>query len=165
MPEIALIAALARNRAIGLAGRMPWHLPEDLQRFKRLTMGHAIVMGRKTFESIGRPLPGRRNLIVSRASTAASAGCELFASIDAALAACAGDTMAFVIGGGEIYAQALPRADRMYLTHIDAEFPGDTFFPAFDPKRWRELARAEHIHAGPPRFDYAFVDYERIASD
>lgn len=162
MTEIALIAALARNRAIGLDGRMPWHLPEDLRRFKQLTMGHAIIMGRKTFESIGRALPGRANLVISRRASPLPAGCELFDSIEHALASRVTDRMAFVIGGGEIYELALPLARRMYLTHIDAEFPGDTFFPAFDPRQWRETARVAHRHQGTPAFDYAFVDYVRI---
>lgn len=161
MTEIALIAALARNRAIGLSGRMPWHLPEDLRRFKQLTMGHAIIMGRKTFESIGRPLPGRDNLIVSRQPTD-TPGCQVFGSLERALASRAGERVVFVIGGGEIYALAMPLARRMYLTHIDAEFPGDTFFPAFDVRQWRQTARVTHHHEGPPSFEFAFADYERM---
>lgn len=160
---IALIAALARNRAIGLAGRMPWHLPDDLKRFKQLTLGHAIIMGRKTFESIGRPLPGRTNLIVSRQLTTPPAGCEMHSSLEQALASPAASGEVFVIGGGEIYALTLPMAQRMYLTHINAEFPGDTFFPPFEASQWRETARITHRHAGVPPFDYAFVNYERVA--
>lgn len=164
MTEIALIAALARNRAIGLAGRMPWHLPDDLKRFKQLTLGHAVVMGRKTYESIGRPLPGRANLIVSRQLATPPAGCELYDSLQQALASRTAAGTVFVIGGGEIYALALPLARRMFLTHIDADFPGDTFFPPFDASQWRETARTIHRHAGAPPFDYAFVDYERVAA-
>lgn len=164
MTEIALIAALARNRAIGLAGRMPWHLPDDLKRFKQLTLGHAVIMGRKTYESIGRPLPGRANLIVSRRLTTPPAGCEVYDSLQQALASRAAAGAVFVIGGGEIYALALPLARRMFLTHIDADFPGDTFFPPFDASQWRETARITHRHAGAPPFDYAFVDYERVAA-
>jgi dihydrofolate reductase len=158
MPLVSLVAALARNRVIGAGNRMPWHLPEDLRRFKRLTMGAPVIMGRKTYESIleqtGRPLPGRRNIVVTRQPGARWDGCEVAGSLDAALAAAHAAPEVFVIGGAELYRLALPRADRLYLTLLDAEYPGDTLFPEFDAADWRETARA-------PRAGFAFVTYER----
>ena len=158
MPLVSLVAALARNRVIGAGNRMPWHLPEDLRRFKRLTMGAPVIMGRKTYESIleqtGRPLPGRRNIVVTRQPGARWDGCEVAGSLDAALAAAHAAPEVFVIGGAELYRLALPRADRLYLTLLDAEYPGDTLFPEFDAADWRETARE-------PGAGFAFVTYER----
>ena len=136
---------------------MPWHLPDDLRRFRRLTNGGTVVMGRKTFESIGKALPGRRNIVVTRRSGFEAPGCEVVASLDEALR---GDV--FMIGGGEIYAQALPRADHMELTLVDVELPhGDAYFPAWQPDEWREVSR-EH-HPADERHEYAFdyVTFER----
>ena len=145
---------MARNRVIGAGNRLPWHLPADLQRFKRLTMGAPVIMGRKTHESIGKALPGRRNIVVTRRPGASWDGCEVAGSLDAALAAARNAPEVFVIGGAELYAAALPRAYRLYLTLIDADYPGDTLFPEFDPADWRETARE--------RGDgFAFVTYER----
>jgi dihydrofolate reductase len=158
MPLVSLVAALARNRVIGAGNRMPWHLPEDLRRFKRLTMGAPVIMGRKTHQSIleqtGRPLPGRRNIVVTRQPGARWEGCEVAGSLDAALAAAHAAPEVFVIGGAELYRLALPRADRLYLTLLDAEYPGDTLFPEFDLADWRETARE-------PGAGFAFVTYER----
>jgi dihydrofolate reductase len=154
MPLVSLIAAMARNRVIGAGTRLPWHLPADLQRFKRLTMGAPVIMGRKTHESIGRALPGRRNIVITRRPGASWDGCEVAGSLDAALAAARDTPEVFVIGGAELYRLALPRADRLYLTLIDAEYPGDTLFPEFDPADWRETARE-------PGSGFAFVTYER----
>lgn len=143
LPPLALIAALARRRVIGRAGALPWHAPEDLKRFKALTLGHALVMGRRTHLSIGRPLPGRRNLVVTRQPGAAFTGCEVFGSLESALAAARDtDPLPFVIGGGELYAAALPRATHLFLTLLDLDVPdGDTFFPAWDEAAWREVKR------------------------
>jgi len=132
--EIVLVAALARNHVIGADGGMPWRLPADLKHFKQLTLGHPVVMGRRTFESIGRPLPGRRNIVVSRSLDQAPEGCELARSLDQALA---GANSMMVIGGGELYAQALPRARRLELTLIDATPEGDTRFPEWRPCDWQ----------------------------
>jgi dihydrofolate reductase len=154
MPTVSLVAALARNRVIGTGNRLPWHLPEDLRRFKRLTMGAPVIMGRKTHESIGKPLPGRRNIVVTRQPGARWEGCEVAGSLEAALAAAGDAPEVFVIGGAELYAAALPRADRLHLTLIDAEYEGNAFFPAFDPADWRETAR----EPGP---EFTFVTYER----
>lgn len=157
--RIAIIAAMARHRVIGIRNTLPWHLPEDLRHFKRLTMGHHIIMGRKTFESIGRPLPGRTTVIITRDPGYRQAGCLVAASLDQALALCRGDEEVFFVGGAQIYAQALPLADRLYLTEIDAEFEGDAWFPAFDRDEWRETVREPHVSdAG---LSYAFVSLER----
>ena len=161
MPRLSLVAAIARNRVIGIGGRLPWHLPEDLRRFKRLTMGAPVIMGRRTHESIGRPLPGRRNIVVTRQAAARWAGCTVVPSLPAALALAADAPEAFVIGGAELYAEALPHASRLYLTLIDATYDGDTWFPEFEASAWREVSREPGIAAsGLP---YSFVTYERRA--
>lgn len=160
-PRITLIAAMARNRVIGANNALPWRLPEDLQRFKSLTLGHPIIMGRKTWQSLGRPLPGRTNIVVSRSADFAAPGAAVVGSLDAAvaMAASAGAGEVFIIGGAEIYAQALPLADCLQLTEIDHDFTGDAHFPAFAPAEWRETART--LHHAETDFDYAFVTYER----
>jgi dihydrofolate reductase len=134
--EIVLVAALARNRVIGLDGGMPWHLPADLKHFKRVTLGRPVVMGRRTFESIGRPLPGRRNIVLSARWSSAPDGAEIFATLEDALAALGGETV-MIIGGGALYEQALPLADRLELTLVDAAPDGDTRFPAWQREDWK----------------------------
>lgn len=156
---IALIAALDRNFAIGREGEMPWHLPDDLKRFKQLTLGKAVLMGRKTALSIGRALPGRKNLVMSRHGSAPYAGQLVVDSIDAAVDHAA-DNDLMVIGGGEIYVLAMPRAQRMHLTWIDAEVESpDTYFPRLDPAQWEIVA--EQVHAVDDRhaYPFRFVDY------
>jgi len=158
--RVQLIVARARNGVIGRRGAMPWHLPEDLAHFKRTTLGHCIVMGRKTWDSIGRALPGRRNIVVTRDPHWHAAGAEAAASLADALARCGGGE-AYVIGGGEIYAQALalPLAG-IHLTEIDADFEGDAVFPALEAGRWRERSR-EHFAATAQRpFAFDVVHYE-----
>jgi len=163
-PRLSLIAAVARNGVIGRDGRIPWHLPGDLPRFKRITMGHPVIMGRKTWESLGRPLPGRRNIVLSRSPGLKLDGAEVFASLGDALAACADAAEVFVIGGTGAYREALPRADRLLLTEIDADIEGDACFPAFDRRKWRETAR-EIQPANPDNpLPFAYVDYERVAA-
>jgi dihydrofolate reductase len=158
-PRISLIAALARNRVIGREGSLPWHLPEDLRRFKALTLGHPILMGRRTWESIGRPLPGRRNVVITRQAGYAAPGAEVFHDLESALAAVAGATEVFVIGGGEVYAAALPVADRLHLTELHDEVEGDALFPPFDPAGWAQTSRERHVTPGGMRYD--FVVYDR----
>jgi len=158
--RISLIAALAQNGVIGLDNRLPWHLPADLKRFKALTMGHSLVMGRKTFESIGRPLPGRSILVVSRNPDYAPPGVRVVHSVDEALAG-AGDEEVFVAGGGEIFRQTIGRAGRIYLTRIGKEFPGDTFFPAVDETGWRLLEKEDHQATEETPFAYSFEVWER----
>ena len=158
---LTLIAAVARNGVIGKDNRLPWHLPADLRHFKALTSGHTVIMGRKTWESLPpnfRPLPGRRNIVVTRNAAFRAEGATVVNSLADAVAA-AQDGEAFVIGGAELYAAALPLADRLQLTEIDADFEGDTHFPAFDSREWRETAREAHLDESS--FDYAFVTYER----
>lgn len=139
---------------------MPWHLSVDLKRFKALTMGHTIIMGRKTWQSLGRLLPGRRHVIVSRDPGLTVPGATVVSVLDQAIAACADETEVFVIGGGEIYTLALPLAKRLYATEIDAEFAGDTFFPAIASGQWQETAREPFVDAATG-LRYAFVTYDR----
>jgi dihydrofolate reductase len=139
---ISIIAAMGRNRAIGYKNTLPWRLPADLQRFKHLTLGHHMIMGRKTFESIGRPLPGRTSIIITRQKDFQAEGCLIAHSLDAAidLAKSRGEQEAFIIGGAEIYSQALSKANRMYLTMVEAEPEADAFFPEFDKNLWEKIS-------------------------
>ena len=159
MQNLNIIVAMARNRVIGINNTLPWRLPADLQHFKALTMGHHIVMGRKTYESIGKPLPGRTTVIVTRNADFRVEGCLTATSIDAAIAACGADPEIFFVGGAELYAQVLSRADRLYLTEIQADYDGDAHFPAFDPSVWQETARQENT--SPDGLGYHFVTYQR----
>ena len=160
-PIITLIAARARNGVIGRNNRMPWKIAGEQAYFKRKTMGQPIVMGRKTWESIGRPLPGRRNIVVTRNRAYAAKGAEVVGSLDDALSLVAGADEIFVIGGAQLYAEAMPRASRLFITEIDADFDGDTFMPPPDRAQWRETAREDHPSAGDRPFGYSFVVYER----
>jgi dihydrofolate reductase len=163
IPTLSLIAAVARNGAIGKDNALLWRLSEDLQFFKRTTMGCPVIMGRKTYESIGRPLPGRRNIVVTRNAAWSAAGVDAVPSLPAALALVqdAPTGKAFVIGGAQIYAEALPLAQEIVLTEIGKDFEGDAFFPSWDRTAFEEVAREQH-HAAPPNdFDYAFVTYRR----
>lgn len=159
MARINVIAAMAKNRTIGIKNTLPWHLPEDLKHFKALTMGHHIVMGRKTYESIGRPLPGRTTVIVTRDPNYRAEGCLTALSIDAAIQACGDDPEVFFVGGADLYSQVLARADRLYLTEIQQEYEGDAHFPAFDRQAWRETARDAQVSAAG--LAYHFVTYDR----
>lgn len=157
---ISIIVAIARNYTIGSANSMPWHLPEDFRHFKQVTMGKAVIMGRKTYESIGRPLPGRRNIVITRNADLRIEGCEMATSLNEAIALCDPTEENFIIGGGEIYRQAMPIADKLYITHIDAEFEGDTRFPNIGPE-WREISREEYPCGEKFPHPFAFVDYVR----
>ena len=159
--RVTLIAALGRNRVIGRNKRMPWHISEDLKRFKALTLGHPVVMGRKTFESIGKPLPGRDNIVVTRSHDFAAAGCRVVHSLAEALAAVQGAAEVFVIGGAQIYALALPLATRLQLTEVDISIDGDAHFPEFERKLWQEVSRESHATQGAERLRYDLVTYER----
>lgn len=151
-PIVSLVVAVARNGVIGRDNDLPWRLPDDLKRFKAITLGKPVVMGRKTFESIGRPLPGRENRVVSRQPGLGVEGCRVFAKLQDALAGPEEEVM--VIGGAQIYAEALPLAQRLFLTEVDAEVEGDARFPDLDPAAWREVGREEH--AADERHAYAF---------
>lgn len=151
-PTLTLIVARARNGVIGANNAIPWHLPEDLKHFKATTLGHPIIMGRKTFESIGRALPGRRNIVVSRNPNAAFPGAQAARSLDDAIAQCADSADAFVIGGAQLYREALPRADRLIVTEVDLEPQGDVHFPPIDPGQWRLTGRSEQVASSGVRF-------------
>lgn len=151
--HLSLIVAMTPARVIGRDNGLPWHLPEDLKRFKALTLGKPIVMGRRTYESIGRPLPGRRNIVLSRRADFAPPGVEVVRSLDAALAAAGDAAEIMIIGGAELYASALPLATRLYVTEVHGDVDGDVRFPPIDPRDWREVearslpADARHAHA------------------
>ena len=159
-----MIAALDRSGAIGRGGALPWHLPADLRRFRELTTGHHVIMGRRTHESIGRALPGRTNLVLSRDAAFRAPGCEVMRDLDAALARvrAAGDDEAFVIGGAEVYARALPAADRLYLTRVEAEVGGDVFFPPVEDRAWVERSREEHPADARHAHAFAFTVLDRV---
>ena len=160
-PRISLIVAMANNRVIGMNNTLPWHLPADLKHFKTLTMGHHIVMGRNTYESIGKPLPGRTSVVVTRNADYAPPGVMVVNSLEKAILVCADDAEIFVIGGAEIYRQAISFADRIYLTEIDADISGDAHFPEFDSKSWQETERISHAPDEKNRHSYHFVVYDR----
>lgn len=160
MSQLTLVVAVDANNGIGINNQLPWHLPEDLAHFKRTTSGHPIVMGRKTFDSIGRPLPNRRNIVITRNPDWKHDDVEAVTSI-AAAKALVGDAPAFIIGGGQIFADTLAEADRLIVTHIDKSFDCDAFFPAIDPAQWKETARENH-HSDANGFDFSYVTYDRI---
>jgi len=160
-PAFALIAAVARNGVIGANNALPWRLPPDLRRFRALTTGHTIIMGRKTWESLRRALPERQNVVVTRTAGYAATGATVVASLDAALAAATQPAPIFCIGGGELYRAALPRADALYLTEIDRDYAGDATFPPFERAAWREVARETHVPVDAGDLGYAFVTYRR----
>ncbi|MBB3169994.1 type 3 dihydrofolate reductase [Simiduia aestuariiviva] len=167
MTEIALIVAKAENDTIGRDNQLPWHLPDDLAYFKRVTMGKPIIMGRKTFESIGRPLPGRPNIVITRQPDWLAEGVTVCNSVEQAIAlGCnmaeqAGVDEAMVIGGSEIYRQALPLASRLYLTQVHAEVPGDAHFPAIEPSQWQQISEDRRVAGGSNPHDYSFIVLRR----
>lgn len=158
--RVAILVAYDRNRAIGHQNRLPWHLPADLKRFKALTMGHPIVMGRKTYESIGRPLPGRTNVVVTRELGYLAEGSIVVDSLERALNVARDDNEIFIIGGAQIFVQMLPFSDRLYATEIHAAFEADTYFPAFESDAWVETSREHHPAdtANPHPFDFVIYD-------
>lgn len=158
---LAIVAALGENRAIGLAGELPWRLPADLARFRRITLGHAVVMGRRTHESIGRALPGRMNIVLTRHAGYRAPGCRVARSLEHAVALAPEGGEVMVIGGVALFAEALPRARRLYLTWVHAAFAADTFFPEFDESAWIERARELHQADARNPHAYTFVVLER----
>jgi dihydrofolate reductase len=157
-PRIYLLAAVAANGIIGVKGELPWRLPEDLKHFKRLTMGHPIIMGRRTWESLKGPLPGRDNIVVTRTAGYDAPGAAVASSLEAALALCLGEPVVFVIGGSQLFAESLPIAAGLVMTEIYRDFEGDTRFPQYDRSRWKETQREPHVTADGMKFD--FVLYE-----
>lgn len=160
--RINLIVAMARNRVIGAGNKMPWHLPVDFAWFRRQTMGHPLIMGRKTFESIGRPLPGRENIVVSRNAAWRAEGVQTCHSLDAALHRTESEAEVFVIGGATLYAQALPIAQRIFLTEVDVAPEGDTWFPALSTQEWREFSREPVAADAKNAYAMEFVVLERL---
>jgi len=158
---ISIIAAIGENRELGFRGDIPWHLPEDFKRFKELTMGHPVIMGHRTFESIGKPLPGRTNIVLTKSPDFHADGCRVVASLDEALDAAKGSDEAFVIGGGQIYHLAMSIAQKLYLTKVHGIFEADTFFPEWSEREWRLVSSAPHVKDGKNAFDYEFCVYER----
>ncbi len=152
---------MSQNRTIGINNTLPWHIPEDLKRFKALTMGHHMIMGRKTFDSIGKPLPGRTTVIVTRNQELKIAACVIAHTLKEAIAACAGDDEIFIIGGAEIYTLALPLANTIYLTEIQQEVTGDAFFPELNKNAWQEIARERRSQEISQPLEYHFVTYRR----
>jgi dihydrofolate reductase len=170
MTTLAIIVAVAENGVIGKDNTLPWHLPEDLRHFKRVTMGKPIIMGRRTFESIGKPLPGRTNIVITRNPAFRAAGIATVSSLEEALtlaestARREGVDEVVVIGGAEIYATALPRADRLYLTEVHAGVEGDALLPPIDWTQWREISRERHDAQPPRHHAFSIVCYERAAA-
>jgi dihydrofolate reductase len=162
--RLALVAAVATSGVIGRGQSLPWHLPEDLRRFKATTLGKPILMGRRTLESIGRALPGRRNLVLTHQGTLSMPDVEPVASIAEALERCAGAAQLCVIGGAEVYRLALARADELYLTRVHANIEGDTYFPPLDATQWRERERSEWPADARNEFAMSFLHLERIAA-
>jgi len=162
--KISIVVAMDANGVIGRDNELPWHLPADLQHFKKTTMGKPILMGRKTWESIGRPLPGRTNIVITRDSDYQADGCVVVNSIDAAMAAAGEQDEVMVIGGAEFYRQVLPRADTLYLTRIHASFDGDTVFPELNAADWREVERSDQSADEKNPHDYSFIRLERVTA-
>ncbi len=159
MTQLSIIVAYAKDRVIGVNNTLPWHLPEDLKRFKALTMGHHIIMGRKTYDSLGRLLPGRTTVIVTRNPDFQVEGAVVVDSLEAAINACDGDDEAFLVGGAELYQAGLGLADKLYITEIDASFKGDAHFPLIDPSNWQEVSRESQRSEKGLQFHY--VEYLR----
>ena len=162
---ISLIVAMAKNRTIGVNNTLPWRCPEDLKHFKTLTMGHHMIMGRKTFESIGKPLPGRTTVVVTRDRTLMIEGCMMAHSLPDAIAACTNDEQVFIVGGAEIYTQSLDYVDNLYITEIQQEIDGDAHFPAFEQSQWLEVSREVRHQETPQALEYHFITYHRKAGD
>lgn len=166
--RLSILVAMARNRVIGQDNRLPWHLSADLKHFKSLTTGHIIIMGRKTYESIGRPLPGRTNIVITRQKNFKAIGATIVHSVENALQACKQVSTLnqehFIIGGAEIFQQTLKICQRMYITEIQRDFEGDTFFPEFDPNDWKETQRDKHYSDQDNNIEYHFIVLDRKPS-
>lgn len=166
--RIAMIWAMAENRVIGINNNLPWHLPNDLKYFKKLTTGKPVIMGRKTYESIGKPLPNRINIVVTRDTDYDAPGIKVVNTVESAIeladAEClvSGNDEVIIMGGAEIYKACLPKADRLYLTQVHAEVKGDAYFPEFDIKEYQEISREDFNADGPNPYDYSFMVFDRV---
>ncbi len=159
--SLSIIVAMAQNRTIGVNNTLPWRCPEDLKHFKALTMGHHMIMGRKTFDSIGKPLPGRTTVVVTRDKSLKIEGCVIAHSLQDAVAACKNDNEIFIVGGADIYAQSLQLADTLYITEIQQEVMGDAHFPEFARSEWMEISRERRSQQEPQPLEYHFVTYRK----
>jgi len=159
---LSIIVALSENNVIGTGNRLPWKISADLRRLKNLTMGHHLLMGRKTFESIGRPLPGRVNIIITRNENFKAEGCVVTKSMHEALEVSRNDSETFVFGGGEIFREAISLVRKIYMTRVHAEIAGDTFFPVLNPDEWKEVSREDHTKDEHNEYDYSFITYDRV---
>jgi len=162
MTQLAIIVAMSKDRTIGVNNTLPWRCPADLKHFKTLTMGHHMIMGRKTFDSIGKALPGRTTVVVSRDRSLKLLGCTVVNSLPEAIASCTRDPEIFVVGGADIYSQTLALADTLYITEIQKDVLGDAVFPDFDKSEWQEVSREMHQQETPEPLEYHFVVYRRI---
>ncbi len=153
---------MAKGRVIGKDNDLIWHLPDDLKHFKNLTKGHHVIMGRKTYESMGKPLPGRTNIVITRQKDFKADGCILVNTIEEGIQKAEGDSQPFIIGGGEIYKQALKYAQTMELTEVNGEFDGDTFFPTFDESQWKEVSRTHHPVDEKHKYSFDFIQYSKL---
>jgi len=160
--NLTIIAAMAKGRVIGKDNDLIWHLPDDLKHFKNLTKGHHVIMGRKTFESMGKPLPGRTNIVITRQKDYKADGCILVHTLEEAIRKAEGDAQPFIIGGGEIYKQALKYAQTIELTEVHGEFEGDTTFPEFDTSKWKEIERNSHATDEKHKYSFDFTRYQKI---
>jgi dihydrofolate reductase len=157
---ISIVVAIAENNAIGMHNQLLWHLPADLKHFKQITSHHSIIIGRKTFDSVGKPLPNRRNIIVTRQDITIE-GCEVVKSIDEAIALCKGENEVFIVGGAEIYKQAMDKTDKIYLTIVHKTFDADAYFPEIDHQKWKETEREDHQADEKNKIPYSFITLER----
>jgi dihydrofolate reductase len=160
-PTISLIAAVSENGVIGAQNRLPWHLPDDLRHFRAITTGHTVITGRRNYDSIGKPLPNRRNIVITHQRGYEAPGCLVAHSLEEALALASGESEVFVIGGAQLYAQALPLAARLYLTEVHATVTGDTYFPTLERDNWQETAREPHAADERHAHAFSFVVLER----
>jgi dihydrofolate reductase len=158
---VTIIVAIAENYAIGKNNQLLWHMPADLKHFKQTTSGHTVIMGRKTYDSVGKPLPNRRNIIITRQEITIP-GCEVVKSVEEALELCSNEEEVFIVGGAEIYKLAMPKTDRIYLTIIHHSFDADTFFPEIDYMEWKEVSREDHPADEKHKYAYSFITLERI---
>jgi dihydrofolate reductase len=157
---VSIVVAISENHAIGKDNKLLWYLPNDLKHFKEITSGHTVIMGRKTYESVGKPLPNRRNIIITRQNITIE-GCEVVNSIEAALALCADEAEVFIVGGAEIYKQSMHLTDRIYLTIVHKDFDGDSYFPEINPNNWRETAREDHEPDAKNALPYSFITFKK----
>jgi dihydrofolate reductase len=162
--RISIIAAMAENRVIGINNTLPWHLPADLKHFRQITTGHHVIMGRRNYESIGKPLPNRTNIVVTRNHDYRAPGCVVAHSLEEAVERAHADPEIFIIGGADLYRQSFACSDRLYLTLVHANVAGDTYFPDFDPHQWNEIMRERHEADDKNPYAYSFLAYDRCGS-